>query len=469
MKLRNLSVLVAVFLVMAGCQKPSGRIPSFHFSPLEFKPPKTERVVLSNGMVLHMLENHELPIIQISSLVKIGDEWDSPAKRGLADLTGAVWRAGGTTNVPPDELDARLDFIGAGIGTSIERKNGEISLSVLTKDLDEGLTLFADLIKNPAFDEKRFEVAKNNMLESIRRENDSPGSIVSREFRRLLFKGYIHGLPATIESVSRITREDCAKFYGEHVGPESFLIGISGDFDSDEMKARFEKLFAGFKPAAKKFPPLPKPPDTLEPGIYLVEKKLPQTAIRAGHFGISRKNPDYYAARVMNNILGGGGFSSRLLREIRSEKGLAYSVWSYFVGGYDDNGAFLLGGETKAETTYDFIASSKAIMEDIITRGVSKEELDLAKTSIVNAFVHGFEKDSKIVSRYLWLEYFDMPKDYLEKFREKIDAVTLSQVKNAAARYLHPDRMIVLAVGDRERMGGKMSKLGRLKEVKIDR
>jgi len=468
MKLRNLFVFVAALFVVAGCHGSPGRIPSFHFSPLEFKPPKTERVVLSNGMVLHMLENHELPIIQISSMVKIGDEWDSPAKRGLADLTGVVWRAGGTTNVPPDELDARLDFIGAGIGTSIERKNGEISLSVLTKDLDEGLTLFADLIKNPAFDQKRFEVAKNNMLESIRRENDNPGSIVTREFRRLLFKGYIHGLPATIESVNRVTREDCEKFYRDHVGPESFLIGISGDFDSNEMKARFEKLFADFKPAAKKLPPLPKPPDTLVPGIYFIEKKLPQTTIRAGHFGISRKNPDYYAARVMNNILGGGGFSSRLLREIRSEKGLAYSVWSVFAGGYDDNGAFLLGGETKAATTYEFIATSKAIMEDMITSGVSKEELDLAKTSIVNAFVHAFEKDSEIVSRDLWLEYFDMPKDYLEKFRERIDAVTLSQVKNAAVKYLHPDRMIVLAVGDREKMGDKMLKLGRLQEIKID-
>ncbi len=469
MKLRNLSVLAAAVLVLAGCHKSSSRIPSFHFSTLEFKPPKTTRVVLSNGMVLHMLENHELPIIQISSLVKIGDEWDRPAKRGLAALTGVVWRAGGTTNVPPDELDSRLDFIGAGIGTSIDRKNGEISLSVLTKDIDEGLTLFADIIRNPAFDQKRFEVAKNNALESIRRQNDSPGSIVRREFRRLLFKGHIHGLPPTIESVSRITREDCAKFYREHVGPESFLVGISGDFDSDEMKARFEKLFAGFKPAAKKFPPRPKPPNTVEPGIYFVNKKLPQTAIRAGHFGISRKNPDYYAARVMNNILGGAGFSSRLTHEIRSEKGLAYSVWSYFVGGYDDNGAFLLGGETKAETTYDFIATSKSIMEDVITNGVSKEELDLAKTSIVNAFVHAFEKDSKIVSRYLWLEYFDMPKDYLEKFREKIDAVTLSQVKDVAAKYLHPDRMIVMAVGDREKMGDKMAKLGRLQEIKIDR
>jgi len=469
MKLRNLSVIVAAVLVLAGCHQSSSRIPSFHFSTLEFKPPKTERVVLSNGMVLHMLENHELPIIQISALVKIGDEWDPPAKRGLAELTGGVWRAGGTKNVPPDELDSRLDFIGAGIGTSIDRKNGEISLSVLTKDIDEGLTLFADIIRNPTFDQKRFEVAKNNTLESIRRQNDSPGSIVRREFRRLLFKGHIHGLPPTIESVSRITREDCAKFYREHVGPESFLVGISGDFNSDEMKARFEKLFAGFQPASKKFPPRPKPPATVEPGIYFVNKKLPQTAIRAGHFGISRKNPDYYAARVMNNILGGAGFSSRLTQEIRSEKGLAYSVWSYFVGGYDDNGAFLLGGETKASTTYDFIAASKAIMEDMIINGVSQEELDLAKTSIVNAFVHAFEKDSKIVSRYLWLEYFDMPKDYLEKFREKIDAVTLSQIKNVAAKYLHPDRMIVMAVGDREKMGDKMAKLGRLQEIRIDR
>jgi predicted Zn-dependent peptidase len=430
------------------------------FPELEFQLPKTERVELRNGMVLHILENHELPVVSISAMVRIGSASEPEEMAGLGGLTGSVWRSGGTTALSPDELDERLEFIAASIETGIERRSGSISMSILKKDLDEGLELFADLIKNPAFDEKRFEVAKKRMLEGIKRENDSPSEIARREFTRLLLPNHPFGHIPTAETVSRIERSDCENFYKDHVGPENFIIGISGDFDSKIIMARFAELFEDFKPAKKKLPEVPPVPDEIKPGVYLVDKELQQTVFRSGHLGISRKNPDYYSARVMNFILGGGGFTSRLMQEIRSTRGLAYSVWSYLFGGDSDRGVFLTGGETKAASSYEFISATRDIIRRMIEKGVTDKELTLAKESIVNRFIFGFDRDSKIVSKYLWIEYNDLPRDYLDNFRDNIRKVTRSDAKKAARKYLHPDEMIILAVGDKSAIGEDLAKVG---------
>ena len=438
------------------------------YPKIEFKLPKTERVKLNNGIVLHLLENHELPLVDITAMVRIGSVYEPKETAGLASLTGAVWRSGGTTSLPPGELDEKLEFIAASVETGIGRKSGSISMSVLTKDLDEGLELFADVIKNPAFDEKRFEVAKGNMLEGLRRQNDDPTEIARREFRRLLLPSHPLGYIPTVETVSRIEPEDVKNFYKDYVGPESFIIGISGDFDSKEIIARFENLFEDFPRAMEKLPVIPPLPDDVNAGVFLVDKKIPQTVFRSGHFGVSRKNPDYYSVRVMNFILGGGGFTSRLLQEIRSTKGLAYSVWSYFVGGENDKGFFLTGGETKAASSFEFISATRDIIRRMIEKGVSDKELTLAKESILNSFIFGFDKDVKIVSKYVWLEYNGLPPDYLEKFRDNIQKVTRSDVKKAAKKYLHPDEMIILAVGDKSLIGDDLGKIGPVTTIELE-
>jgi predicted Zn-dependent peptidase len=437
------------------------------FPQLEFKPPTTKRVVLKNGMVLHLLENHELPLVDVVSMIRIGGLYEPVEMRGLASLTGRSWRAGGTKSIKPKNLNSRLEFMGASIETSIGEKSGSISLSIMKKDLDEGLKLLADLIRNPAFDEKGFSVEKNKMLESIKRENDDPSTIAEREFMGQIFPGSVRGIPATVESVERIGRGDVEKYYNDYIGPENFIFGITGDFDSKKIIAKFEKLFKGMPSAEKKLPPEPAYPDDVKPGVYIVDKKLPQTVIRAGHLGINRADPDYHAVVVTNYVIGGGGFSSRLIKDIRSTRGLAYSVWSYFTGGRGDRGVFMVGGETKNESSYELIAASKEIISDVIKNGVTEDELAMAKEAIVNSFVFTFDKDSKIVSSYLRLEYYGMPKDYLETFRDRINEVDMEKVKEVAGKYLHPDRMVILAVGDIKAMGKNMNKLGKVTEIKL--
>lgn len=461
-------VLIAVLLSFA--PPVSAEVDHPHklkYPPLEFKLPKTERVVLKNGMILHLLENHELPLVDVTAMVRIGSVYEPAQKAGLAALTGSVWRSGGIVGMSSAELDEKLEFKGAFLETSIGREAGSISFSALTKDVDEVLRLFAELIKKPAFDQKRFEVAKERMVEGIKRQNDDPSTIASREFKRLLLPNHPMGSIPTLETVARISKQDCANFYKNHVGPESFIVGVSGDFDSADIMEKFEKLFAGFQPAMKKLPEIPPLPEKVNAGIYVADKKLQQTVFRSGHFGISRRNPDYYSARVMNFILGGGGFSSRLLKEIRSTRGLAYSVWSYFYGGENSRGGFMTGGETKSASSYEFIQATRDIMRRMIERGVTEKELTLAKESITNSFVFGFDKDAKIVSKYLWLDYYNLPEDYLETFIGGIRNVTRRDVKASAAKYLHPDEMIILAVGDASVISEDMARMGPVTIIKL--
>jgi len=459
-------ILIAVFChampALAGSAKT---IADLKFPELAFHPPKTVRVDLKNGMTLHLLEDHELPLVDISAMVRTGSVYVPKEKAGLATLTGHLWRSGGIKSIPPSELDEQLEFMGAMMETGIGLDSGSIGLRVMSKDLDTGLALFADLIKNPAFDEGRFTVMKNQMIEGLRRQNDDPDSLVEREFMRAAYPSHPFGMMPTIKSVTGITVDECRKFYYDHTGPENFIIGIAGDFDPKDVVARFEKLFSDFPPAKEKFGAIPDVGDDLTPGIYLVDKKLPQTAIRMGHIGLSRKDPDFETARVMNYILGGGGFSSRLMKEVRTVKGLAYSVWSYFTGGDSGKGVFMIGGETKASTTHEFISTSRELMRRVMSDGVSPDELEMAKEAIINSFIFAFDKNSDVITRYLWIDYYGMPKDYLETYRDKIRAVTMARVKEVAARHLRPDKMIVLAVGDGEKINSDLKKLGAVNTI----
>jgi len=209
-------------------------------------------------------------------------------------------------------------------------------------------------------------------------------------------------------------------------------------------------------------------PDRVNAGLYIADKKLPQTVFRSGHIGVSRMNPDYYAVKVMNYILGGGGFSSRLLQEIRSTRGLAYSVWSYYFWGDGDKGLFITGGETKAESSYEFITATRDLMWRMREHGVSEKELSLAKESIINSFIFGFDKDSKIVSKYIWADYNDLPDDYLEKFRDRIKKVTRNDTIEAAKKYLRPGEMVILAVGDLSRIGDPLSRIAPVTVIELN-
>ena len=459
-----LCLATAAFAGQAAPQRPEG----LAYPPLAFNLPKAVRVQLKNGMTLHLLEDHELPLVNIHAMIRIGSAWEPADKAGLAALTGSVWRAGGAEGLSPGALDEKLEFMGAVLETSIGTENGTIGLNVMTHNLDEGLRLFAAIIRAPAFDEQRFATLKAQMIDTIAREEDDPETLVDREFHRLLFAGHPFGNVPDTASVKRITRADCAEFYRRHIGPESFIVAINGDFNADDMVRRFEALFEGFPPAAA-VGPLPELPADITPGVYLLDKPLPQTGIRMGHFGVSRKNPDFDAVRVMNYVVGGGGFASRMMKEIRTVRGLAYSVYSYFGLSDGTKGAFMVGGETKAASTHEFVDTARAIMGGVAADGVTEAELAMAKAALVNSFVFTFDKKSDVVQRYAWMEYYGFPDDYLEGLRERIQKVKMDDVKRVARQYLQPDRMVIVALGDRKIIGEQLEKIGPVQTIEPGR
>ena len=436
------------------------------FSPVEFHPPKAERVALENGMVLYLLEDHELPRVQIGAMIRTGSVYEPADKIGLAGLTGAVMRTGGTASMSGDALDDELEFMAAELGSSIGPDAGIASLDILTKDLDRGLTLFAEMLMHPAFAQDKLDLAKQQALEAIRRRNDNPAGIASRQFRKRVY-GEDHPLAreSTVETIGRITRDDLVAFHARDYHPDAVILSLSGDFEKNEMIEKIRQAFAGWPQGRSDRPPLPPVPDAFKPSVNLVEKDISQTHLRIGHLGIRQDDPDYFAVSLLNDILGGGGFRSRLFKTVRTEGGLAYSVGSTFTPGNLEPGMFVAYGETKAGSTYQAILAIEREIQRIRTAPVKEEELRLAKDSFLNSFVFSFSNPAMIVDRQASLEYYGLPADFLERFRDGVVHVTRQEILDVAQKHLQPDGLIVLAVGRPDRFDRPLSGLGILNVI----
>ncbi len=428
------------------------------FPPLKLHPPKAERVVLGNGMVVHLLEDHELPLISLGAIVKVGAWLDPDDKLGLAELTGAVMRSGGTASMTADQMNDELEFIAASVETGIRQRSGRASMQVLTKDLDVGLKIFADVLMHPVFAQDKLDIRKQQMLEAIRRRNDEPAPIASRYLNNKVYLGHPYGRIATLETVDAVTRDDLIAFHKRYFAPNNMILGVAGDFDKKQLLAKLEAAFSDW-PKGEPVADPPAVPFDPKPGVFVVEKDVPQANLRLGHLGVLKKDPDVFALEVMDFILGGSGFTSRMMREIRSNRGLAYSVGSYFSAG-QERGVFGMYCETKSKTTLQAIDAMKDIFRKMTEAPVSEEELKIARDSIQNSFVFQFQSAGQIVSQAISLEYEGLPPDYLEIYNEAIGKVSAQDVMAAAKRHLLPEKLTVVVVGKQAEFDKPLSTLG---------
>lgn len=461
--------LTMLILFLGGCATaPSTVDPrKLTFAPLNFTIPKSERSTLSNGMVLYLLEDHELPLVNMTAYINTGSIYEPAEMTGLAGITGAVIRSGGTTSLSPEQLDAELEFMASGIESGIGEDSGNISMYTLTKNLDRTLELFSDVLIRPAFTGARVELARKNTLEAIRRQNDDPKAIAGREIRSALYAGHPLGRQATMETVNRITRDDLVAFHRRFYRPRGMILAVSGDFNSGEMKSRLEKLFGGWRPAVEKNPPVSDPDVTPKKQTLLARKQVSQSVVRMGHPGVEKSNPDQYAIRVMDYILG-GGFTSRLTQEIRSNQGLAYHAGSRFDIGRRFPGTFIAETETKSASTAKVIGLMRDIIAGMTKEQVSPEELQLAKESIINSFIFGFARADSIVNQQARLEFYGFPAGYLEGFRDNIARVSRDDVLRVSRKYLHPDSLTIMVVGDDRKFDQPLSAFGPVREIPLD-
>ena len=436
------------------------------YKKLKMAPPVPEKVVLDNGMTIYVLEDHELPLVSINAVLKTGAIYEPEELTGLARITGTVMRSGGTKTMRSEAIDDELDFVAGSIGTSIGADAGFAHLSVLKKDVDSCLIVFADILMNPAFDNKKVEHAKKQMIESIRREDDNPARLANTEFRQLLYQGHPYGRKATIETVSRITRNDLVEFHKKYFHPNNVILGISGDFKKDEMIDKIKLIFEDWKKEEVDFPHVPPVKRDLNRSVNYIYKDIEQSFIRLGHMGIDLKNPDHYAVILMNYILGGGNFQSRMMKDIRVNKGLAYSVWSDFQPGKSDIGIFASGAATKLSSTITVIESIEEIIKNMRENYVMDEELKSAKEYITNSFVFNFTSTAQIVNRYLTLTYYGLPIDYLETYLNNIRKVTKEDILNVAKKYLKPDQTVILVLGNKEKFEKPLDELSQVNEIK---
>jgi zinc protease len=451
----------------AAALQPSADPRKMTFPPLKFRLPKSERVQLKNGMIVYLLQDHELPIVNLTAYLNAGSIYDPPGKEGLAAIAGATLRSGGTLQTPPDQLDRDLEFSASAIEAVINADHASVGLSTLTRNLDRTLALFAQVVSQPAFDPSRVELARNHAIEAIRRQNDDPKGIAGRELNRVIYAGHPLGAIPTLASVNAISRDDLLAFHQRYFYPANVMLAVSGDFDRAKLLQSLETLFAGWPNHPPAFPVVAAPKDDLSPEVLHVQKEVNQSVIRMGHLGIDKNNPDLYAIKVMDYILG-GGFTSRLTQEIRSNQGLAYNVESYFDTGKRFPGPFIAETETKSETTARAITLLRSIIAGMTRAEVSDKELKLAKDAIINSFIFGFARSDSVVNQQARLEFYGYPAGYLENYRDNIARVSRQDVLRVAKKYLRPEGMKLVVVGDEKKFDSPLSTFGSVHEIKLD-
>lgn len=467
-RFRFVYILTLLFTLAACASAPKTVDPrTLTFAPLKFSIPGSDRLTLKNGIRVYLLEDHELPIVNMTAFITAGSIYEPAEMTGLAGLTGTLLRSGGTETLKPDALDAELEYMASGIESGVGEDLGSVSMYTLAKNLDRTLELYADLIRKPGFEQSRVELAKNNNIDAIRRQNDDPKGIAGREFKRAIYENHPLGRLTTIESVQSITRKDMVDFHTRFFTPKGMILAVSGDFNRKDVLARLEQLFGDWQPQEPTLPEVATP--AMIPGkqALLARKQVSQSVIRMGHLGLEKNNPDQYAVRVMDYILG-GGFTSRLTQEIRSNLGLAYHAGSRFDIGRRFPGIFMAETETKSESTVKVITLMSDIIAGMTREQVSEEELKQAKESIINSFIFGFARADSIVTQQARLEFYGFPDRYLDNFRDNIAKVSREDILRVARKYLHPEAMTVLVVGDDRKFDQPLSTVGTVREIKLD-
>lgn len=429
------------------------------FAPLKFEPPKASefRHTLSNGVPVYLAPSKEFPLVNIAIAFRGGDDLDPPDIVGLAEASGAMMRRGGTTTITPSELDERLDFLAAIASTGCGPWSSSASLNSLSGNLDESLRLFMDIVRNPGFDPAKLEIWKGEALEAMKQRNDDAGPILNREWEALLYgRDHFRARQMTKGSLERITPEAMRRMHARIFHPGNMIVAVTGDFEQSDMLARLEKAMgkdSGWA-AGPSVPEPPKPTATFEPGIYHVEKDIPQGKVFIGMRSIERDDPDYFPMLILNDVLGGGGFTSRITKRVRSDEGLAYSAGSAFQPDVWYPGEWRALFQSKNPTV---ALATKIIFEEIEkvrTQPISDEELAISVNQYVETFPRNFESKAGMLGLFVNDEMTNRPADYWQTWREKIRGVTKEDVQRVANIYLDPTKMAIFVVGDWDEIYG---------------
>lgn len=410
------------------------------------------REKLPNGLIWLFAEAPELPLVTLQLLIKAGTLTEPPAKAGLANLTAQLLLSG-TKTKSAAQIAQELDFLGAKLSAGGGNDYATVSLTVLKKDLAAGLNLLKDVLLNPVFAPAEVQRKVAQIKAALTSDEDEPGVVASRTFARKLFGPFPYGRPVrgTLEGLSAISQKDLVKFHRSYYRPNNAILVVGGDLSLEEARRWVSQIFGPWPAApipALKLPPLP---PLNERKVVVVNKDITQANIIMGNLGLARGNPDFYACQVMNYILGGGGFASRLLDNIRVNRGLAYSVGSSFSPGLEP-GSFAVTLETKNPSAAEAVAQVLAEMESIRQEPVTDSELQDAKSYLIGSFPRKMDSLAKRVSLLGYVEFYGLGLDYPWRYPEIIHNLTPADIQQVAQKYLHPEKYLLVVVGKKSEM-----------------
>lgn len=436
----------------------------------DFEAPEGQRVELDNGLVIHLFENHELPQIEAVARIGAGSALEPAEKRGLGQVFGTVLRTGGAGERGPDEVNELLEGLGAEISTSVREDHVNVSMRALKDGAEPVLSVFADILTDPVFAADKVDLAKSRTKSAISRRNDQPQQIAFREFGKLIHgEDSPYGWHPEHYTVDRITREDLAAFHEAHFHPANIRIAMTGDFDGEAVARELRDRLGGWSPGTDyQAPELPPVNTERRSSVNLIEKSdVTQSTVLVGHPGeLKRDDPDYAAVEIMNEVLS-GGFSGRLFKRVRSDLGLAYSVFGNYTAPYHRTGQFYAGVYSKSETTVEAARAVLREVEKMREEPPTARELELAKDAYLNSMVFEFDSLRKIAGRRMNYEAYGFPADFLERLKDRIEAVTAEDVHRVAERYLHPDQVHLLVVGNPAEFSEDLSVLGEVNKIDI--
>ncbi|MBN2109052.1 MAG: insulinase family protein [Deltaproteobacteria bacterium] len=460
-----------LLFIFSACSLPARNQPvprSGSFTPISFDPPVPERLSLENGMIVHMLEDHELPLITVSVSIRTGAIYEPPGLAGLAALTGTVMRTGGTAYMSANESDRHIESMSAKLSVGIGAEQGSASLFVLKEDFEKAFTIFAQILMRPAFEEEKLLIARRAACQGLIQLPDNPLDLAFREYKKLIYADNPRRTLPSMASITRIRRSDLVEFHQRFFRPENIMIAVSGDFSRDAMRALLQRQLGSWPATGATVPAVAPPAQVSSRHIYHLQKQLSQSTIVMGHLAPPRIHPDYYAFQVLDFILG-GGFTARLSTQIRTRQGLAYSVGSFYRADID-YGVFGAYSITRADATNRVLSLMFDILEQIKRGDITAEELELAREAILNNFIFSFTSSAQIAAQQMRIEFDGLPADFIKKAPEKIRAITLQDLKRTAEAWLHPDRMVVMLVGDKARFDVPLEAWpwGRVKTIHSD-
>ena len=458
MKIQNKAVRVVLFLIicivsstqvaLAGELTPPDQLV---YPPLSFHLPKAERIDLSNGMVLFFLEDHELPLVSLNFLLRTGTMYDPAGKEGTAELTAYLMRTGGTSRTASDQIDQKLDALASSPSFSMALDSASVSASFFKTDLESGTELLSQMMINPAFEEKKFNLAVSLKKEDLRRVVDNPQRLAFREFNRLMYPDDPRGRYMTTASLNKITRSDLIAFHKSFFSPPNIMAAISGDLSRDEAVKLINRYFGDWTNKGREQETV-KPPVKSSSGLYLIRKSLAQSTVVGGELTVGKKDPDFYAFLILDFIIGSGGFPSHIFTAVRNNEGLAYSAGSFYRA-RPTYGVFGTYAFTKTSTTYQALSLINEILKKAAAGSISDLELAWAKSSIRNSFIFSFDHPAYITSQQMTLAFEKLPDDYLTTYLKSIDKVNREDLKRVAVKYLNEQRRLILILGDTDHFG----------------